>query len=480
MLFSSWIFIAVFLPIVWAVYAALEARAGRRLALLWVTAASLVFYGWFKPAYVFIILISLTANFIVGSALARRRSRPLLAAGIVVNLIVLVYYKYTGFFLETWNALGGNVHVPDILLPLGISFFTFQQITYLVDAYKGEAKELDFRNYSLFVIFFPHMIAGPIVHHKEIIPQFEKKTENIAVMGITVFIIGLFKKVGIADMMGEVADPIFNASALGQPLTMIEAWLGAITYSFQIYFDFSGYSDMAVGLAALFGVRMPVNFLSPYKATSITDFWRRWHITLSRLLREYLYIPLGGNRRGPARRYANLMITMIIGGIWHGANWTFAVWGLLHGLYLIINHAWKAYSRWRLPHAVAVAVTFLAVMVAWVFFRAENVTVATRFLQEMAGLHGYFPADGFITRTLRINERWYMLAAAALLAFLAPSTHELMKKKLALDIAKNVDAVKGFSLTWSPTRRWAVGIGLLAALSLMLMTHVNAFIYFQF
>jgi D-alanyl-lipoteichoic acid acyltransferase DltB (MBOAT superfamily) len=333
----------------------------------------------------------------------------------------------------------------------------------------------------LFVIFFPHMIAGPIVHHKEIIPQFVRKppkaeSEKMMVMGLTVFIIGLFKKVAIADNMGGVADPVFMAAGMGNLLTMPEAWLGVTSYTLQIYFDFSGYSDMAVGLAALFGVRMPVNFLSPYKSADIIGFWRRWHITLSRLLREYLYIPLGGNRRGALRRYANLMITMLLGGLWHGANWTFVIWGALHGAYLVVNHAWKKFSPWRLPRAPAVLLTFLSVMAAWVFFRADSAATAFHMLECMTGKYGVLQDAS--ARLMRINEKWYILWIALALAFFAPNTHELMRKNLALDIAGVPEIPVRFY--WKPSGAWAAGLALMAAVSLLLLTKVNAFIYFQF
>ncbi len=501
MLFSSWIFVAAFLPATWLVFSFLEPRFGRQAALLWVTAASLFFYGWFKPVYVLIILISLTLNFMLGSQLSKKPDKRLLALGLTANLGALAYYKYAGFFLQTLNMMGGSFDVPKILLPLGISFFTFQQITYLVDAFRGEAKELNFRFYTLFVIFFPHMIAGPIVHHKEIIPQFIKKLpkrerDDLIVLGLTVFIIGLFKKVAIADVMGEIADPVFTAAATGK-LTFFEAWLGVLSYTLQIYFDFSGYSDMAVGLAALFGVRMPVNFLSPYKSADIIEFWRRWHITLSRLLREYLYIPLGGSRCGPQRQYFNLMFTMLLGGLWHGANWTFVVWGALHGTYLAINHVWRKASRWRMPQPLAVALTFISVMAGWVFFRSESFDVALNVLQGMAGSHGVAMDDmgGFLarmltglginvqgeaSRLLRINEREIVLWIALALVFLAPSTHELMQKRLALDIAAELPRARGFSLRWKSSMPWAVGLGLMATVSLLLLTKVTAFIYFQF
>ena len=288
------------------------------------------------------------------------------------------------------------------MLPLGISFFTFQKIAYLVDAYRGEVRAGGFLSFALFVTFFPQLIAGPIVHHSEVIPQFGQKStyrpnlDNLS-MGIGIFVLGLAKKTVLADSIATYATPVFRAAQAGADPTLFEAWGGALAYTFQLYFDFSGYSDMAIGLALMFNIRLPINFNSPYKATNIIDFWRRWHITLSRFLRDYLYIPLGGNRHGVARRYANLMLTMLLGGLWHGAGWTFIVWGGLHGIFLVINHFWHALgvgsattsgARPGSDGSAARTITFLAVMVAWVFFRAEDFDAATRILAGMAGLNG--------------------------------------------------------------------------------------------
>jgi alginate O-acetyltransferase complex protein AlgI len=508
MLFSSWPFVAAFLPVTWLVFRILQKYAVREVALLWLVCASLFFYGWFKPVYLLIIVISMTFNYALGMMLAQkpwpqRKRRYLLVFGIAANLAALFYYKYTGLFFHTLNMAGGHYTIPDIVLPLGISFFTFQKIAWLVDSYRRETQEPNFLHYALFITFFPQLIAGPIVHHKEVIPQFLKKTEEGAArrmlaMGLTVFIIGLFKKVVIADHMGEVADPVFASAALGSPLTLIEAWLGAVSYTLQIYFDFSGYSDMAIGLAGMFGIHLPLNFFSPYKSRNIIEFWRRWHITLSRFLRDYLYIPLGGNRRGPFRRYANLLVTMLLGGLWHGANWTFALWGGLHGIYLIINHLWQKIAPFRLPHALSVALTFLAVMIAWIFFRADSVSTALQILAAMGGKYGIALQDtqGFlakvltalgaevkdvgISRNLRINEKWLILWAALALAFFAPSAHELMKGRLALDVTQVAGDAPPPRLAWKPSRAWAAGMAAMASVSLLLLTKVNAFIYFQF
>ena len=329
------------------------------------------------------------------------RAKTILVAGIAANLGLLGYYKYANFFVDNLNALlGNNLILETIILPLAISFFTFQQIAYLVDAYRGETHEYSFLHYALFVTFFPQLIAGPIVHHHEMLPQFARSTiyrlkaEHLAV-GLTIFTLGLFKKVVLADGVAVYATPVFNAAEAGTALTFFEAWGGALAYTFQLYFDFSGYSDMAIGLARMFGIRLPLNFNSPYKATSIIDFWRRWHITLSRFLRDYLYIPLGGSRKGEARRLTNLLITMLLGGLWHGAGWTFVLWGGLHGCYLVVNNIWR---KWRASrghlHSTPVGrffawlLTMLAVIVAWVPFRAEGMGAIQIMLSAMFGLQG--------------------------------------------------------------------------------------------
>jgi len=507
MLFSSWIFVAAFLPAVWLVFRFLQRRRMGEAALLWLIASSLFFYGWFKPVYVFILLVSIGFNFTLGTQLARAhlkksKRKAFLIFGICANLTALGYYKYAGLFFETLNSLGVEHGIPQILLPLAISFFTFQQIAYLVDAYRGETKEFNFRHYTLFVTFFPQLIAGPIVHHKEMIPQFIEKlgkltSRRMLAMGLTVFIIGLFKKLAIADYMGDVADPVFAAAATGNHLTLFEVWTGVIAYTLQIYFDFSGYSDMAVGLGAFFGIRLPLNFFSPYKSGNIIEFWRRWHITLSRFLRDYLYIPLGGNRKGGLRRYANLMTTMLLGGLWHGAGWTFMAWGGLHGFYLVVNHIWQKFIAIPLPRFLGIALTFISVAVAWVFFRADSFATAAHMLDCMTGTYGValrntsswlastlsFMGVDVTTaqsRLLYINEKWHIFWMALLIVFFAPSTHELMRGKLALDITAVAEKIRQPRLYWRPSRRWAISAGLMASLALLLLTRVNAFIYFQF
>lgn len=407
MLFNSYQFVLLFLP---AVLLGFYWIAGRNpfAATVWLAVASLFFYGWWNPRFVFLLLGSVAFNYALGFAIGRsrgadsasKRSTGLLAFAITANLLVLGFFKYTNFFLAASNDIAGtHFGVLDIVLPLGISFFTFTQIAFLVDVNRGIATEYSFVHYLLFVTYFPHLIAGPLLHHKQMMPQFADRSiyrinvDNLNV-GLTMFAIGLFKKVMIADQFAIYSNVVFDAAAHGSEPKLFEAWAGALSYSLQIYFDFSGYSDMAIGLSKMFNVDLPINFNSPYKSLNIIDFWRRWHMTLSAFLRDYLYIPLGGNRHGAARRHLNLMVTMLLGGLWHGANWTFVLWGGLHGIYLVINHGWQALCRhFGLPEMpafrfVAGTITFIAVVVAWVPFRAETIEAAVRILKGLAGANG--------------------------------------------------------------------------------------------
>lgn len=353
---------------------------------------SLFFYGYWKTDYLIIILSSLLFNYALGTTLSQSIAYPnkvnrkiCLAIGVVFNVSLLGYFKYANFITSNINNIANlGLELPDIVLPLAISFFTFQQIAYLVDSYKGETSEYDLLNYMLFVTFFPQLIAGPIVHHKEMMSQFNSKwsllprQKNIAV-GLFLFSIGLFKKLAIADTLSIWADQGFSAS---YDLNFYESWVTSLSYTFQLYFDFSGYCDMAMGIALLFNIKLPLNFNSPYKSFDIQDFWRRWHITLGRFLRDYIYIPLGGSRTSEIGTYTNLFVTFLIGGFWHGASWMFVIWGALHGIALVIHRVWKSLGG-NLPRPVAWTVTFLFVHLAWVFFRAENMTVALNVLKAM-------------------------------------------------------------------------------------------------
>ena len=364
-----------------------------------------------NPAYVGLLLGSIIFNYVFGMWIAKagvkhddRRRKQLLIAAIASNLLLLGYYKYANFFIGSINGIAGtHWSLGEIMLPLGISFFTFTQIAFLLDTYRGEVKEYSFIHYTLFVTYFPHLIAGPVLHHTEMMPQFAHQATyridwNNVAGGLMLFTLGLYKKIMMADPLAPYASGVFdgvqNALSVGMLPTAYEAWAGALAYTLQIYFDFSGYTDMALGIALMFGIRLPINFDSPYKATSIIEFWRRWHMTLSRFLRDYLYIPLGGNRKGKLLRYINLMATMLLGGLWHGAGWTFVLWGALHGLYLTVNHLWREmvverYLRW-VPHWLGMLaggmLTFAAVVSAWVLFRSSDLAQAFAILKAMYGI----------------------------------------------------------------------------------------------
>jgi len=396
MLFNSYEFIFVFLPITFFIYFYLNHKRLTEASKGFLVCSSLFFYSWWNVAYLPIILSSMVFNYVIGRSLNKTckdkskgfSKKSILIFGIVFNLSLLGYFKYTDFLIENFNlAFSSDADLLHLALPLAISFFTFQQIAYLVDSYRQETKEYDFLNYALFVTFFPQLIAGPIVHHKEMMPQFAKTRNkvknyrNIA-MGLFIFSIGLFKKVVIADTFAVWATNGFDVATT---LNLFEAWATSLSYTFQLYFDFSGYTDMAIGLALLFNIRLPVNFNSPYKATNIQDFWRRWHITLSRFLRDYVYIPLGGNRKGGFRTYNNLMATFVLGGLWHGAAWTFVFWGFLHGLALIIQRLWSKLGI-KLWTWLAWLITFNFVNITWVFFRAKEWDDALKVLNSMFSL----------------------------------------------------------------------------------------------
>src|SRR5579883_2142440 len=403
MLFSSFSFLFEFLPATILAFAAARLHSARA-GIMVLVAASLVFYGAWRPVYLLLFFGSVAVNFLLGLAMEKpERRRAIGICGVALNLSVLGFFKYANFLIDTAHDVSGvQIAHLDIVLPLGISFFTFQQIAYLVDVMRGARVERDIVSFTLFVSFFPHLIAGPLVHHAEMIPQFKRerlgRSAWLAAQGWAIFVAGLFKKVVIADNLAQFANPSFAHVDIGGSLPSEWAWLATLAYSLQIYFDFSGYSDMAIGLALMFGIRLPVNFRSPYKALSIIEFWRRWHITLSRFLRDYLYIPLGGNRLGEQRRYLNLMVTMLLGGLWHGAGWNFVIWGGLHGLYLCIDHLWRAWrgltakgskpdaSSNRITMGLSWTVTFFAVVIAWVFFRAKTAGGAWQMMSALFGL----------------------------------------------------------------------------------------------
>lgn len=496
MLFSSFTFVFNFLPATLLAFAAAR-RHSPRAGILVLLGASLVFYGAWRPIYLTLFLASVALNFSLGLLMAdHRRRRSVGMLGVAINLAALCYFKYTNFLLDSVSTLTG-AHLPfaEIVLPLGISFFTFQQIAYLVDVMRGAPVERDIVSYTLFVSFFPHLIAGPLVHHAEMIPQFKRGTTSrssvLAARGFAIFAAGLFKKVVIADNLAQFATPVFVHLDGGGGVTAAWAWLAILSYTLQIYFDFSGYSDMAIGLALMFGIRLPVNFRSPYKSLSIIDFWRRWHITLSRFLRDYLYISIGGNRLGEARRYLNLMITMLLGGLWHGAGWNFLIWGGLHGVYLGINHLWRGavgVGSGRGPmRIVSWAATFAAVVIAWVFFRAATVGGAWRALKGLAGLppdQAVFAPSGIV----RVLDLPILVGAEMSLLLGAGATAVALVCALTLPNVPQMFRYReyrrapeqGSAIRWKPNSLWAMIVALVFAIALFGMWQRMEFLYFQF
>jgi alginate O-acetyltransferase complex protein AlgI len=430
MLFNSYPFIFLFLPIALLGYFVLG-RVGNLAPVVWLALASLAFYSVSNWQFVALLLASIAFNYVIGWLLISKHLRPgprfaVLTVGVAGDLLVLGYFKYAGFLAANLNALFSTGLTVDILLPVGISFYTFTQIAFLVDAYRGQVAHYALPHYALFVSYFPHLIAGPILHHKDMIPQFERAESkrpdpHLILCGLIIFAIGLFKKTCLADGIQPLVALAFGPA----PPSFDQAWIGALAYTFQLYFDFSGYSDMAIGISLMFGIFLPLNFNSPYKAQNIIDFWRRWHMTLSQFLRDYLYIPLGGNRRGRVLRYVNLMVTMALGGLWHGAAWTFVAWGVLHGVYLCVNHAWNNYGPalaprfTRLANLAAFALTFLSVVVAWVLFRADSMASAISILTKMAS-----PSQIVFGR-VEMAYSVFIVAYAAL-AWLAPNTQTIM------------------------------------------------------
>jgi D-alanyl-lipoteichoic acid acyltransferase DltB (MBOAT superfamily) len=483
MLFNSAGFIFLYLPIV-LTGTFLLARYRPGWAIAWLALASFAFYAVWDWRFLPLLLASILGNYLVGLRIlaaraARRSAKGWLSLGIAGDLILLGVFKYAGFFATTGATLFGTAK-PEfgIVLPLGISFFTFTQIAFLVDATRGAVESRRLASFGLFVAYFPHLIAGPILHHGEMIPQFERKGafrfdwENVAV-GLTIFAIGLFKKVIMADEMAPLVKPAFDAAAAGHVVTPDLAWLGALAYTLQLYFDFSGYSDMAIGLSRMLGVQLPVNFDSPYKAASPIEFWRRWHMTLSRFLRDYLYFPLGGNRLGPRRRYLNLMIVMLLGGLWHGAGWTFVVWGGLHGLYLVSNHLWRGRLGARhMPVALARLLTFLAVLFAWVVFRAADLPSALRLWSAMLGQGQGFGATGWVD--------WACCLLLLAIAWCAPNTQQIMQ---AYRPGLGSEAEGPARIPWRPSVASALVVGALLAAPLFFVVftdRVSDFLYFRF
>lgn len=512
MVFSSWQFLFLFLPAVLAVFFAIPERmpGARKWILL---TSSLFFYAYWKIEYVPLLILSIAANFAAAEAIvrtSRKVARMVLIAGVAGNLGLLGYYKYRNFFFETVMTLTGQPAPPlsAIFLPLAISFFTFTQIGYLVDVFRNRKLHYGALDYSLFVVFFPHLIAGPIVRHWEIIPQYQDKplrpsSTDIAT-GAVLFLIGLFKKVLLADPAAEIANALFDH--LHASPTMFDAWLGTLAFGAQIYFDFSGYSDMAIGAARMFSIRFPCNFDSPYRVSSIVDFWRRWHMTLTRFFREYVYFPLGGNRCGPIRHVTNILVTMLLSGLWHGAGWTFVLWGGLHGCALVTAHEWSRIKKrmgWQLnqwPYRAACAtLTFLVIMYGWVLFRAKDLSSARVIMASMSGVNGFTlpeklikpsaaklavaqSAGGQIKRTgLAIDSYTTAIEIVAAIWFIAwflPNSQQWLARYQP--VLEAIRAPPKFQLPFNFPIGLAFGVGLFLVIRTYFIAPPSPFIYFNF
>ena len=470
MLFNSYEYILFFLPVTFFVYFFLNRQKLTIAANGFLVCASLFFYSWWNVAYLPIIVGSMLFNYSFGRAISStsRHNRfrvYLLALGIIANIALLGYYKYADFFISNINwAFNADMPLLHLLLPLALSFFTFQQIAYLVDSYRVETHEYDFLNYAVFVSFFPQLIAGPIVHHKEMMPQFARmrnkilKPRNIA-LGLFIFSIGLFKKVVLADSFAAWADIGFDKL---DTLTLVQAWTASLGYTFQIYFDFSGYTDMAIGAALLFNIRLPFNFNSPYKARDIQDFWRRWHITLSRFLRDYVYIPLGGNRAGTLNTCNNLMITFLIGGLWHGASWTFVFWGALHGMALVTHRLWRALHI-NLHPVIAWLITFNFINISWVFFRADDFDDALKVLRGLFAMNEVGHLSSIVLFTGETIDGLFiiLLFILACIILCLKNSNELQAR-------------------FSNKPRVMIFAGFLFTCSILSFNQISAFLYFNF
>lgn len=524
MLFNSPEFIFLFLPVVLGVLLAVQNRHPG-LVLPWLVVASLGFYAWWNPSHTPVLLGSILFNFLASRAIhstrSRRASRWIVGIAVAANLTALLYYKYLDFLV---GDVLGLVHVRTteegtLNLPLGISFFTFTQIAYLVDLHCKRAMVSRPAPYLLFVTYFPHLIAGPVLHHQQFMPQVTGTgsqrlmvDSNGIAIGLSLFALGLAKKTLLADPLSAFATPVFDNAGQGVSPMLVEAWSGALCYSFQLYFDFSGYSDMALGLSRMMNVELPANFNSPYKATSLIEFWRRWHISLSDFLKNYVYIPLGGNRHGISRQLAAVLVTMILGGAWHGAGMTFLVWGAAHGALLALSYAlgpWRKHSvdasssrplTARVPHALRVAGVFLVVTAAWVPFRAPDMETAGRILQGMVGGNGLSLPPGVATLPALANLPFNLsgdgvfagnpalttlgplrlvalLALSGLVVWALPNTAQFFRGHRAGALAH---APPECAATWKPSLTTAAALGTLLALALLAMQGTSEFLYFQF
>ena len=518
MLFNSIEFLFILLPISILIYYTSYFYISRKASIIVLIICSLVFYSYWNPVYLLLLFFSILFNYSSYKyiIIQKKYSFSILIFSILINLLILFYYKYFNFFIHNINiAFDSSFNFEKIILPLAISFFTFQQITFLVDSYNQKVKNVKFIEYCLFVTFFPQLIAGPIVHHGEMIPQFssEKKINfNIDKIGIgfLIFIIGLFKKTVIADGISKYSNHIFLLADSSSLESFFGSWVGATSYAFQIYFDFSGYSDMAFGIALMFCIVLPINFYSPYKCNNIIDFWKTWHITLSRFLKNYIYIPIGGNKYGEFLKYRNIFVTMLLGGIWHGAAWGFIIWGSIHGTFIIINHLWNHLSNQyqQLKYLkntivfglISHVLTFLLITIAWVFFRAETLDGAVLLVNSMIGINGIslhhslhslvelFPS---IFYTADITIPWFgpttplitvpMLIGLFLFVKLFPNTYQYFHfNKNKLDKSSYLNNIYKKYFSFKPDNKNLIIFALLILFMISYYHDSSEFLYWQF
>ncbi len=505
MLFHESIFVFVFLPIVVPIYLLCKLYVDNYMPIIILGIFSIIFYGYWDAKYVPLLVGSILFNFFVGQNFLKKKYKTnfVLFIAVSINLLLLMFYKYSAMIVDNFNLISNNnlsFTYPD--LPLGISFFTFLQIAYIVDCSKGKVLNSSFSSYFLFVSYFPHLIAGPLVHHRDLIPQFSNKLKNVAEnvsIGIIIFGIGLFKKLILSEYVSGWSDNMFNGVENGVMPSFIDAWLGVLSFTLLIYFDFSAYSDMAIGLSKMIGIKLPENFNSPYKSTNIIEFWRRWHITLSQFLKNYLYIPLGGNRKGTVTKYQNILIVMIIAGLWHGANWTFVLWGSIHGCLLLINHYWQEKKIFQINKYVSIFLTFMSLMIAWVPFRSSSFESAISVYKGMLGYFGFIVPEhyyNFFPNTLSqylldigvkfgslngFGGKNQIIILLILLIFVmkCPNTQEIFNKyKPTLN--SNIPKLHKFN--WRPNFIGAIMIGISCSYLMLLVIQGKSgeFIYFQF
>lgn len=489
MLFNSYIFILLFLPLVLIIYFLLNKFNKYVLSNVWLICMSLWFYAYFNTNYIIILLLSISVNYIISRILYmeymnRNQSikKAVLFSGILINVGSIFYFKYFDFFIDNMNSLFNQTfELKNILLPLGISFFTFQQISYLVDSYREETKDYRFLEYALFVSFFPQLIAGPIVLHNEVIPQFRNKKlrkfdhDNMA-KGSYIFAVGLFKKVLIADTFAKAVDWGFGSYT---NMSSMDAFLVSLSYTFQLYFDFSGYCDMAIGIGNMFNIKLPNNFNSPYKAISVIDFWSRWHMSLTRFLRQYVYIPLGGNKKGKVRTYINIMIVYLVSGIWHGANWTFIIWGFIHGIANCLNRIFK--NAWsKVGNITQWFLTFIFIDFTWIVFRADNISQAKYIIKKIVSMDSLYVSSG-LYESFEMTEFTFLEDKFSLFRYF-PSrvTGFYMWIMLATAFFISLNLKNMFEIKFQPTIKKGIVTVLFVMWSILSLSGMSTFLYFNF